>query len=121
MKLKHLWHTPPTTYTYKSHEQPTMYGSPGVPDHPFRRRIFYGMVGVILALTGGLQNGLLTGILPQLQGELGLTPVEGGWILVAYNMVNACMSMLLFKCRQQFGLAKFVSAIIWALVACNVL
>ena len=121
MKIKKLWQTPPVTYTYKSHEQPAMIGSPGVPDHPARRKVLYALVGIVLAITGGMQNGLLTAVLPQLQGALGLTPVEGGWILVAYNMVNACMSMLLFKCRQQFGLARFIRAIIFALVLCNLI
>ena len=121
MKIKKLWQTPPVTYTFKSHEQPFMIGSPGVPDHPTRRKVFYTLVGIVLALTGGMQNGLLIAGLPQLQGALALTPTEGGWILVAYNMVNACMSMLLFKCRQQFGLARFIRAIIIALVLCNLI
>ena len=57
------------TYTFKSHEQPAMIGSPGVPDHPYRRKVFYALVGIVLALTGGMQNGLLTAVLPQLQGK----------------------------------------------------
>ena len=121
MKIKKWWQTPPVTYTFKSHEQPAMIGSPGVPDHPYRRKVFYALVGIVLAITGGMQNGLLTAVLPQLQGSLALTPAEGGWILVTYNMVNACMSMLLFKCRQQFGLARFIRAIIFALVLCNLI
>lgn len=50
-----------------------------------------------------------------------LTPAEGGWVTVAYNMTNACMSILLYKSRQQFGLQRFVRVIMIALLVANFL
>ena len=96
-----------------------MVGSPATPDHPTRRRLFYGLIGILIALTGGFQNGLLLASLPQVQGYFKLTPVEGGWIVAAYMMTTTCMSMLLFKVRQQFGLQRFIRVLMIALVVAN--
>src|SRR3546814_18574402 len=84
-----------------------MPGSPATPDHPFGRRIGYFVIGVLLGLAGGFSNGLLIANLPQIQGALGLTSVEGGWLTAAYSMTNVCMSLLLIKFRQQFGIQRF--------------
>src|SRR3546814_20191613 len=84
-----------------------MPGSPATPDHPFGRRIGYFVIGVLLGLAGGFSNGLLLANLPQIQGALGLTSVEGGWLTAAYSMTNVCMSLLLIQFRQQFGLQRF--------------
>ncbi|MEJ6070252.1 MFS transporter, partial [Psychrobacter sp. 16-Bac2893] len=63
--------------------------------------------GIFIGITASFQNGLLVANLSQIQGEMGLTPVEGGWISVAYNMTNACITVLLYKIRQQFGMSLF--------------
>lgn len=94
-------------YQFKPHERPMMVGSPANPDHPTRRKFFYLIIGIFIGLTASFQNGLLVANLTQIQGELGLTPVEGGWISVAYNMTNACITVLLYKIRQQFGMSLF--------------
>ena len=91
-------------YQFQPHERPFMPGSPATPEHPNLRRIGYALVGVLIALTGGFSNGLLLANLPQIQGTLGLTPVEGGWLTAAYSMTNVCTSFVLIKFRQQFGL-----------------
>ena len=96
-----------TEYQFKPHEQPMMVGSPANPDHPARRKVFYLIIGIIIGLTASFQNGLLVANLTQIQGDLSLTPMEGGWISVAYNMTNACITVLLYKIRQQFGMALF--------------
>lgn len=96
-----------TEYQFKPHEQPFMLGSPATPDHPTRRKVFYLLIGIFIGLTASFQNGLLVANLTQIQGEMGLTPVEGGWISVAYNMTNACITVLLYKIRQQFGMSLF--------------
>src|SRR3546814_20900613 len=80
-----------------------MPGSPATPDHPFGRRIGYFVIGVLLGLAGGFSNGLLIANLPQIQGALGLTSVEGGWLTAAYSMTNVCMSLFLIKFRQQLN------------------
>ncbi|WP_201607835.1 MFS transporter [Psychrobacter immobilis] len=94
-------------YQFKPHEQPIMVGSPANPDHPARRKIFYLFIGIFVGLTASFQNGLLVANLTQIQGQLGLTPAEGGWISVSYNMTNACITVLLYKIRQQFGMSLF--------------
>lgn len=109
----------PGDYVLKPHEQPLIPGSPATPDHPLRRRQAYFAIGVFLGLVSGFQNGLLLANLTVLQGHMGLTPVESGWITVAYSVTNVCMSILLFKARQHFGIQRFVRATMIALLAAN--
>ncbi len=106
-----------TEYQFKPHEQPFMLGSPATPDHPARRKVFYMLIGIFIGLTASFQNGLLVANLSQIQGEMGLTPVEGGWISVAYNMTNACVTVLLYKIRQQFGMSLFSKITLFFLLA----
>jgi MFS family permease len=70
------------------------------------RRIAYAVIGILIALTSGLSTGLLAANLPQIQGSLGLTNVEGAWLTAAYSMTNVCTSFVLIKFRQQFGLQR---------------
>jgi MFS family permease len=93
-------------YQFKPHERPFMPGSPATPEHPMGRRIGYALIGVLVALTGGFSNGLLIANLPQIQGALGITSVEAGWLTAAYSMTNVCTGFLLIKGRQQFGLQR---------------
>lgn len=111
----------PGEYVFKPHERPFMPGSPASPDHPTLRKVGYFLIGVYLAIIGGFTNGLLIANLTTIQGHMDLTPAEGGWVTVAYNMTNACMSILLYKSRQQFGIQRFVRAIIIALLVANFL
>ena len=104
---------------FKPHERPFLAGSPATPDHPARRKLGYLLIGIYLAILGGFQNGLLLANLPGLQGHLALTSVEAGWVTVAYNMTNACMSILLFKLRQQFGIQRFVRIAMATLLLAN--
>ena len=104
-------------YQFKPHEQPLMVGSPANPDHPARRKVFYLLIGIFIGLTASFQNGLLVANLTQIQGEMGLTPVEGGWISVSYNMTNACITVLLYKIRQQFGMSLFSKITLFFLLA----
>jgi len=98
-----------------------MPGSPASPDHPRARKIGYLLIGIYLAIIGGMTNGMLIANLTAIQGHMDLTPAEGGWVTVAYNMTNACMSILLYKSRQQFGIQRFVRAMMVALVVANFL
>ena len=106
-----------TEYQFKPHEQPFMLGSPATPDHPAQRKVFYLLIGIFIGITASFQNGLLVANLSQIQGEMGLTPVEGGWISVAYNMTNACVTVLLYKIRQQFGMSSFSKLTLFFLLA----
>lgn len=83
------------------------------------RRIAYALIGVLIALTSGFSNGLLLANLPQIQGALGLTPVEGGWLTAVYSMTNVCTSFVLIKFRQQFGLQRITRIVLIGFVAIN--
>jgi hypothetical protein len=113
--------TPASSYVFKPHERPFMEGSPATPDHPPTRKLAYFLIGIYIAMAGGFQNGLLLANLTGLQGHLDLTPVESGWVTAAYSMTNACMAILLFKSRQQFGIQRFVRATMLALLLANFL
>lgn len=92
---------------WQEHEKPSMPGSPSMPWHPPWRRAAYALVAVLVGITGALGSGLVTANLPVLQGQLGLTPSEGAWLSAAYVMVNVTANLLVFKCRQQFGMRWF--------------
>ncbi|MFT3755200.1 MAG: MFS transporter [Pseudoxanthomonas sp.] len=89
------------------HERPALPGSASTPLHAPLRRVQYGIVGVIVALTGGLSNALVTANLPYLQGALGAYAWEMAWLPAAFVMTNVSANLLLVKFRQQFGLRLF--------------
>jgi MFS family permease len=80
--------------------------------------VAYAVVGVLLGLTGGLGNGLVSANLSNIQGNLGLTPTQGAWLPAAYLMVSLSSNLVLFKMRQQHGLRLFaeVGLLLYALV-----
>lgn len=100
------------------HEKPTLPGSPSTPLHSPAKRLAYGLVGLLVAITGGLGNALVTANLVFLQGALGATTAEMAWLPAAYVMTNVSMNLLLVKFRQQFGLRAFteVFLVLYALV-----
>ena len=107
-----------TPHTWQPHERPSMPGSPSTPLHPTHKRWLFAMVGVLVAITGGLGNALVIANLQYLQGALGATTAEMAWLPAAYVMTNVCMNLLLVKFRQQFGLRAFteVFLVLYALV-----
>jgi len=92
---------------WEEHEKPTMPGSASMPWHPPYRRLAYALVSLLVAITGGLGNALVTANLPFLQGQLALTPTQGSWLVAAYAMVNVTANLLAFKFRQQYGIRLF--------------
>ena len=107
-----------TPHTWQPHERPSLPGSPSTPLHPTHKRWLFAMVGVLVAITGGLGNALVIANLQYLQGALGATTAEMAWLPAAYVMTNVCMNLLLVKFRQQFGLCAFteVFLVLYALV-----
>jgi MFS family permease len=105
-------------HDWAPHERPTMPGSPSTPLHSTPKRFAFALVGIIVALTGGLGNALVVANLPYLQGPLGATQAEIAWLPAAYVMTNVSMNLLLVKFRQQFGLRAFteVFLVLYALV-----
>lgn len=109
------------TYTPRQwlpHEKPSLPGSPSTPLHAPGTRLAYGAVGLLVAITGGLGNALVTANLTFLQGALGATTAEMAWLPAAFVMTNVSMNLLLVKFRQQFGLRAFteVFLVLYALV-----
>jgi MFS family permease len=99
-------------------ERPSLPGSPSTPSHSTPRRIAYFLIGVLVTLTGGLGNALVTVNLVNLQGTLGVFSAEINWLPTAYVMTNVSMNLLLVKFRQQFGLRAFTEffLVLYALV-----
>ncbi|WP_416425784.1 MFS transporter [Pseudomonas sp. App30] len=100
------------------HEKPTLPGSPSTPLHSTPKRLAFGAVGLLVAITGGLGNALVTANLQFLQGALGATQAEMAWLPAAYVMTNISMNLVLVKFRQQFGLRAFTEGflVLYALV-----
>jgi MFS family permease len=99
-------------------EKPLLPGSPSTPDHATAKRFAYLFVGILVTLTGGLGNALVSVNLLSLQGTLGAYSTETNWLPAVYVMTNASMNLLLVKFRQQFGLRLFTEAflVLYALV-----
>ncbi|MDQ1815429.1 MFS transporter [Massilia sp. CCM 9210] len=95
------------TPAWEEHEKPTMPGSASMPWHPPHIRFAYACVALLVGITGGLGNALVSANLPAIQGTLGLTPAEAAWLPAAYIMVNVTSNLMVFKFRQQFGLRLF--------------
>ena len=94
-------------WAFAPHERAVLPGSPAAPDHPLARRIAYGAIAVLVGLTGGLGNALISVNTTQLQGSLGLEPAEIAWLPTVYVMTNTSINLLLIKFRQQYGLRPF--------------
>lgn len=52
-------------------EKPMLPGSPSTPVHPTHKRIAFGIVGLLICITGALSNALVTANLTNLQGVFG--------------------------------------------------
>ena len=95
------------TPDWEEHEKPTLPGSASMPWHPPHVRVAYALVALLVGITGGLGNALVSANLPAIQGTLGLTPADSAWLPAAYVMVNVTINLIVFKFRQQFGLRMF--------------
>ncbi|MES2096344.1 MAG: MFS transporter [Pseudomonadota bacterium] len=94
-------------WDFAPHERAVMPGSPASPAHPFGRQIAYGLIAILVGLTGGLGNALISVNTATLQGSLGLDPAEIAWLPTVYVMTNVSINLLLIKFRQQYGLRPF--------------
>ena len=63
-------------WDFLPHEIPAIPGSPGSVEHALRHRIAYGVIAVLLGLTGGFGNALISANTYTLQGALGLDPAN---------------------------------------------
>jgi MFS family permease len=108
------------TPNWEEHEKPSLPGSASMPYHTPAVRLAYALVALLVGITGGLGNALVSANLPTIQGQLGLTPSEATWLPAAYVMVNITVNLLVFKFRQQFGLRLFaeIGLALYAAVTC---
>ncbi|WP_338562780.1 MFS transporter [Erwinia sp. E_sp_B04_7] len=91
-------------------EKPMLPGSPSTPLHPTPKRIAFGIIGLLISITGALSNALVTANLTNLQGVFGAYSNEIAWLPAVYVMGNISINLLLVKFRQQFGLRAFTEA-----------
>ncbi|MEI2265062.1 MFS transporter [Erwinia sp. CGal63] len=100
-------------------EKPMLPGSPSTPLHPTHKRIAFGIIGLLISVTGALSNALVTANLSNLQGVFGAYSNEIAWLPAVYVMGNISINLLLVKFRQQFGLRAFTEAflVLYALVS----
>ncbi|AMO49641.1 Major Facilitator Superfamily protein [Kosakonia oryzendophytica] len=89
------------------HEKPVLLGSPSTPFHSTPRRIAYGIVGLLVCMTGALGNAMVTANLQNLQGTFAAWSTEIAWLPAVYVMTNVSINLLLVKFRQQYGLRAF--------------
>ena len=89
------------------HEKPMLLGSPSPPFHSSPIRIAYGIVGLLVCMTGALGNAMVTANLQNLQGTFAAWSTEIAWLPAVYVMTNVSINLLLVKFRQQFGLRAF--------------
>lgn len=106
---------------WAEHEKPALPGSPAMLQHESWVRVCYGLIAVLIGLTGGLGNALFTANLPTIQGQMGLTSVESAWLTGAYVMFNMTANLLVYKFRQQFGMRLFAEIGLGAYAALSVL
>lgn len=100
-------------------EKPMLPGSPSTPLHPTHKRIAFGIIGLLISITGALSNALVTANLSNLQGVFGAYSNEIAWLPAVYVMGNISINLLLVKFRQQYGLRTFTEAflVLYALVS----
>jgi MFS family permease len=108
-------------YEFAPHERPSMPGSPANPEHPGRRRAAYFAIGILIGITGGLGNALVSVNLNFAQGTLGLDTDQSAMLTAAYLMTNTTANLLLVKYRQQFGLQRFIRYMLPIYAAATVL
>ena len=98
---------PYAPHDWAPHEKPAILGSPSTPIHSAPKRVAYGIVGLLVCLTGALGNAVVTANLQNLQGSFAAWSTEIAWLPAVYVMTNVSINLLLVKFRQQFGLRAF--------------
>ena len=98
---------PYAPHDWAPHEKPAILGSPSTPIHSTPKRVAYGLVGLLVCLTGALGNAVVTANLQNLQGSFAAWSTEIAWLPTVYVMTNVSINLLLVKFRQQYGLRAF--------------
>ena len=104
-------------YDFARGEPAFIPGSPGRPQQPAGRRLLYFIVSLVLLLTSGLANALVSVNATYLRGSLGADSQEIAWLPVVYSMTFVSMNLLLVRFRQQFGLRLYAMVGLMGLAA----
>lgn len=91
---------PYAPHDWAPHEKPALLGSPSTPLHSPAKRLAYGVVGLLVCLTGALGNAVVTANLQLLQGTFAAWSTEIAWLPAVYVMTNVSINLLLVKFRQ---------------------
>lgn len=75
---------PYAPHDWAPHEKPALLGSPSTPLHSPAKRLAYGVVGLLVCLTGALGNAVVTANLQLLQGTFAAwsTCYEGNHLIL---------------------------------------
>ena len=90
-------------YEFAPSERPMVPGGPFLPALLLRRRLEYGLTGVIIAIASTFPNSLITVNVPNLPGPLGLDLTEVSWLPAIFVAIMATANLTLAKARIQFG------------------
>lgn len=88
--------------------QPTVFPMPG------RRALAFVAAALVIGLTQGLAQGFVSANLPQIAGDLGISPARASWLIVAFLVPRVALPLLLIKLRDQFGLRRFAEVAVLA-------
>ena len=65
---------------WQPHEKPALLGSPSTPEHSTPKRIAYGVVGLLVCLTGALGNAVVTANLAEQSTPRCVVPPHRYWV-----------------------------------------
>ena len=95
-------------FAFPPDERALVPGGPGRPGRiSARRRVAYGVVGLVLAVSAQLGATLVSVNGPYLLGALGATSQEYAWLPTVYSMTYVTSNLVLVRFRQQFGLRLY--------------
>ena len=92
--------------------------APPQPPKPLPQLLAYMLAAAVVGLTQGLGMSFISVTIQQIAGPLKATTAEASWLMAAYLAPNACLTLMLFKMRQQFGIRRFaeVSIVLYVLI-----
>ena len=85
------------------------------------RSTAYVAASIMIGLTQGIAQGFVSTNIPQIAGDLGATQTQASWLLAAYLIPRASLTLLLMKIRAQYGLRRFAEVAIVAYLAVAVM
>jgi hypothetical protein len=93
-----------TSWDFSVAERPTVAGAPYMPSIGGALKVRYALVGLALAATSTLGNGLVIVNLQAIAGAYGIDAASIGWLVAAFVGMGAAANIFMIKGRQQFAL-----------------